>query len=383
MKKIILTLVPLLIVACLTATHLTPMELGNGLDLSYGGEFRTRAILNNDPAENDGGWLDNRLQFNLAAKLGQQIGLGWSTDLGDFVWENFGNKPPALETRELYMDYQLKCLDMKIRMGQQYWYDHRSLILDDYFSGITGDLTLSGIPIELGYVKGHEGLKDKQDDEYSVFGNIVFKTPIDWGVMAMFGQNHLFKYSDIWLMPYITMNLAPVNIDLTVVINEQLYNDDYYNDDSKTGVAVSAKVEYENNFKLGGDFLVVTQDGIHTLSPYYVNGLYLFGNQLPYDGVQISTDYNGWTDEDGDPVAYLSLVGTASYPINNKLDIYGAIGMANADKLIGFEMNMGLNYKVIDHLTFNPVLAIGQTGEQIDHDTNLVYLLGGLLKAEF
>jgi len=361
------------------ASHLTPSELKSDLDLSYGGEFRTRAIMNNDAFENDGGWFDNRLRFDLAAKLADKLGVTWTTEVGDIQWSDFGNQAPDLETRELYLDYQMNWMDMKVRLGQQYWYDHRSLVLDDYFSGITADMNVAGIPMELGFIKYDEGAVNKLDDAHVAFANFMFKTPVDWGVTAMFGQNHDDHTADIWVIPYFMLNFEPVKLDLTAVINQQMYNEDYYADDSAMGIAFAAKAEFDLGVKLGADFLMVTEDGINTLSSYYVNGLYLFGNQLPYDGVQISSDYN-WGE------SYMSIVGTAAYPVNEQMEVYGALGMATADDPIGMELNVGMNYKVLDMLTFNPVLAVGQTGDRwegIGADGNMVYMLGGLLKAEF
>jgi hypothetical protein len=391
MKKIVLILIPLFVFSLLAANHLTPLELNNGLDLSYGGEFRTRAIMNNDCDENDGGWFDNRMRFDLAAKIGDKIGLAWTTEVGDITWEGFGNQSPDLETRELYLDYQMNWMDMKVRLGQQYWYDHRSLVLDDYFSGITSDLNVAGISTEIGFLKCYEGEKISEnfDDAQVAFANFMFKAPIDWGFTAMFGQDHSSKIADVWLIPYFMLNLDKATLDLTAVIDNQMYNKDFYPEESKLGIAFAAKAEFDLGVKLGADFLMVTEDGVHTLSSYYVNGLYLFGNQLPYDGVQIDSGYNGWTDNEGKATGYMSIVGSAAYPINEKMEIMGALGMASASDPIGMEVNVGLNYKIVDHLTFNPVLAVGQTGEGYEPDiagkdqTNMVYMLGGLLKAEF
>jgi hypothetical protein len=380
MKKILLLVLPLVGVTFLMASHLTPMELGNGLNLTYGGEFRTRAIMNNDVNENDGGWFDNRLRFDLAAKLGDKLGVTWTTEVGDIVWEDFGTKNVPVETRELYLDYSMNWMDMKVRLGQQYWYDHRSLVLDDYFSGITSDLNCAGIPTELGFIKAYEGNKVYLDDTHVAFANFMFKTPVDWGVTAMFEQCHSNRTADLWVIPYFMLNFEPVTLDLTAVINQQMYNKDLYPKESEMGMAFAVKLGADLGVKLGADLLYVSDKGIHTLSPYYVNGLYLFGNQLPFDGVQISSDFDIGVPAEQ---TYMSAVLTASYPMNEKCEIYGAAGMVQTDDPIGTEVNVGLNYKIVDKLTFNPVIAIGNTGKMIDADENMVYMLGGLLKAEF
>jgi predicted porin len=387
MKKILLLVLPLVCVTFLMASHLTPLELGNGLDLTYGGEFRTRAIMNNDLNENNGGWFDNRLRFDLAAKLGDKIGIVWTPEVGDIVWADYGTKNVPIETRELYLDYQMNWMETKVRLGQQYWYDHRSLVLDDYFSGITSDLNIAGIPAELGFIKGYEGAVNMLDDAHVAFANFVFKAPVEWGLTAMWGQQHAYKTADIWIIPYLMLNFNPVSLDLTAVLDNKMFKDALGEDDSEMGMAVAAKVNFDLGAKLGLDLLYVDKKEINTLSSYYVNGLYLFGNQLPFDGVQICSDYSGWGGENGE--AYMSIVGSASYAFNGMMEIYGAVGMASAKDPIGTELNVGLNCKIVDKLTFNPVLAIGQTGKALEPDfggeeqTNMVYMLGGLLKAEF
>lgn len=382
MKKLLLVVLPLICVSFLMASHLTPMEFNDGLNLMYGGELRARAIMNNDYNENDGGWFDNRLQFNIAAKLSKTTSVFWGAEVGDITWSDFGNQTPALETRELYIDYTMDWMDLSIRTGQQYWYDHRALVLDDYYSGISADLTLAGIPTELGFMKSYEGALNKLDDAHVAFANFMFPTPVDWGLTAMFAQRHADNEADIWVIPYFMLNFDPVMLDLTAVINHQMYKV-AGEDESDMGIAVAAKAEVDMTAKLGLDFLYVTEEGICTLSPFYENGLYLFGNKLPYDGVQIA-DFI-YDPYDGAGEAYMSIVGKFSYPLNEKTDIMAAVGMASWEDPIGMEANVGIDYRINNFLSFNPVLAVGQTGEAWgeDVDGNFVYMLGGLLKAEF
>ena len=364
------------------ASHLTPLDFKGGLNLMYGGELRARAIMNNDYNENDGDWFDNRLQLNLAARLSQTTSIGWSVEVGDILWTDLGSRTPALETRELYIDYEMNWMDLKIRTGQQYWMDHRALILDDYYSGISADLNLAGISTELGFIRSYEGLLNKLDDAHVAFANFMFTSPIEWGLTAMFGQCHDVNEADIWVIPYFMLNFDPVMLDLTAVLNHQMYKV-AGEDESEMGIAFAAKAEVDVTAKIGLDFLYVTEEGINTLSPYYENGLYLFGNMLPYDGVQIA-DFV-YSPYEGIDEAYMSVVGKFSYPLNEKTDIMAAVGMASWDDPIGMEFNVAIDYRINNFLSFNPVLAVGQTGKAWgeDIDGNFVYLLGGLLKAEF
>jgi len=372
------------------------MELPGGFELTYGGEFRTRAIMNNDLDENDGGWFDNRLRFDILAKLSQTTSVFWGAEIGDIVWgeehyymfKEFGNLTPSLEVRELYLDYTMNWMDMKLRFGQQYWYDHRALVLDDYFSGITADMDMYGIPMELGFLKSYEGALNRLDDSHVAFANFMFKTPVEWGLTAMFGQCHDAKEADFWVIPYFMLNFDPVMLDLTAVLNHKIFPENADGDKSEMGIAFAAKANVEMAVNLGLDFLYVTKEGINTLSPYYENGLYLFGNMLPYDGVQVHNDI--WMPYGPGEDAYMSIVGKIGYPLNEKTDINAAFGMATRKDPLGMEFNIAIDYRVNKFLSLNPVLAVGQTGIGLEPDnilgedqTNFVYMLGGLLKASF
>lgn len=379
MKKLILMLLVVFAMSILFANQLKPFR---DLDLSYAGELRNRAILVNDVNKDNGGWFDNRMRFDLAAKLADKMGVTWTTEIGYIEWGGAGGGYSTggvnLETRELYLDYMMNCMNAKIRIGQQYWADHRSLILDDYFSGITANMDVAGIPAEFGFIKGVEGshISQTMDDAHAVFANFTFKAPVDWGITAMFGQDHTANTADIWVMPYFMLNFEPVSVDLTAVIDQQTFPENLDGDDSAMGIAFAGKVDVDLGVKLGAEVLYVTEDGINALSPYYGNGLYLFGKQDNFDGTSIDADYN-WGEN------FMAMVFKAAYPMNEKMDIFGAVGMASADDPIGTELNIGMNYKILDKLTFTPVLAIGQTGEKIDTDENMVYMLGGVLNTEF
>jgi len=387
MKKTLLMLLSLIIVTVLLADHLTPVELGNGGVLTYGGEFRTRAIyrmLKDGDDSHDGGWFDSRLRFDLGVKLADKLGIMWTTEVGDLEWGTdaaFSNTNVDFETRELYLDYQMNWMDMKIRLGQQYWYDHRSIVLDDYFPGITADMTVSDIPMEFGFIKWHEGDPMKLDDAHVAFAAAKFKMPVDWGLAFMFGQKHEDKMADFWIIPNFLFKFAPVELDLTAVLNHQMFKDLQGDDDSQMGIAVAAKAEADVGVKLGLDVLYVTKEGICGLSPWYENGLYIFGNKLAYDGIQYDDDVYMPYGEGEDP--YMSMVVSAKHTLCEKKEVFVAGGMVQRKEVIGTEFNVGLNVKILDNLTFNPVLAAAIPGEEVYGKEKMVLMLGGLLKAEF
>jgi hypothetical protein len=400
MKKTLLVLLPLLLVTLLAATHLTPTELASDLELTYGGDYVTRAIMNGvTRAESDnavysedkhnGGWFDNRLRFELNAKLNDKIGIAWKPQIGYNVFTGFGTDS-GIKTRELYMDYSMDMFETTVRMGRQYWCDHRSLVLDDYFAGFTADMKLMGFDAEAGFLKGSEGALDYMDDQQALFFNLMGKAPINWGTTFMWGQNHVNKTADLYLMPYAGLEAGPMNLDLTLVLDNIMFTNAAGDADSEMGIGIAAKAGIDVGVKLGADVLMITEEGITTFSSYYDNGLYLFGNKLPYDGVQISDAAYSQGDR------YFSGVVTAGMDFSDKIEAFGAVGLVakgnedNKDAYAGFELNAGLNYKITDSIMFCPVIALGGTAydTDIDDDDNdleskSMYMLGGLIKAEF
>jgi len=376
MKKLLILLIPCLFISMLSATHLTPVETKGGLELTYGGDFATRAIMNNDDMEKDGGWMDNRLRFELYAKLGEKFGLAWKPQVGYNLFTGFGCGG-GIMTRELYFDYSMDFLETTMRVGRHYWNDHRSIILDDYFPGISADMKIAGFDAEAGFVKANEGMINQLDDQHAGFFNIMGEAPIKWGAMLMFGQNHSNKTADIWIEPYAGLEFAPLKLDLTAIINDQMFKDAAGKDDSEMGIGIAVKADADLGVKVGADVMYVTEEGIDTLSPYYDNGLYMFGNKLPFDGVQlVGTGYNGGQ-------AYMSMVLNGSFPFSDNMEFFGAAGMVSVDDPIGTELDLGVNYQLMDNVKCTGVLGVGQTGKAIDADENMVYMVGGLVTVEY
>lgn len=392
MKKLLLVLLPLVLVTLLSATHLTPADLKSDLEITYGGDFVTRAIMNGfTRAENDtyneskhnGGWFDNRLRFELNAKLGEKVGIAWKPQVGYNQFTGFGTDS-GIKTRELYMDIAPGMMDSNIRMGRQYWCDHRSLILDDYFAGITADMKLMGFDAEFGYIKAYEGAVDVLDEQQAVFAGIAGKAPINWGATLMYGRDHGARTADIWIMPYAGIESGPINLDVTLVADQHSKNTGT-STDSKMGIGVAVKGGMDMGIKIGADILVITEDGLNGYSSYYENGLYIFGNKLAYDTAQedLSPYQNG--------NSFISAVGTAALPLSEQMEVFGAVGLVSiGDIYAGVELNAGMNWKLMDAITFCPVIALG--GSAFDEDTTnddddflskSHYLIGGLIKAEF
>jgi hypothetical protein len=253
------------------------------------------------------------------------------------------------------------------------------LVLDDYYAGVSANMELMGMNTDLGFIKVAEGNRFEYNDTQAAYATISGEAPINWGATLMFGQNHGNRTADIWLMPYAEVLAGPANLDLTLVINNQMFKDAAGDDDSEMGIGFALKAGIDVGFKLGMDLLYVTEDGINSYSSYYDNGLILFGNKDAFQGTQIMPAPYDW----GTGENCMAFAVSASMPLSETMEVYANAGMVTIDDPIGTELNFGMNYKIAKGLMFCPVLAVGQSGKAIDSDENMVYMLGGLLKAEF
>ncbi len=384
MKRTAFLLIMLLSIAFLPAPFLIPGNTQDGLEITYKGVYRTRAFLNNDFDEKDGGWIDNCLRFDLMGKLAKNLGVTWTTEIGNYVWGKKGGFSDTLKvlmkTRELYLDYMFGPYDASLRVGQQFMSDHRSLILDEYLSGLIVNFTYSDIPFQVGYSKLWEGKEDMKDDADLIFADVNFEVPVKWGLMGMFGKWRDECVKDIWINPYFLLEISPVNLDLTAMINHQMFKDNLNNEESETGIGLAAKASAEAGIKLGADFLFVTEEGINSIAPFYENGLYIFGNKLPFEGINI-----GWgnTEPYNKQETFVSIAGTAAFELDDKISVFGGLGMIKRKEPIGREFNLGMNYKIMKNFSLCTVGAVGKSGKAIDVKTNQVYMVGSILTAYF
>ncbi|MDD4310617.1 MAG: hypothetical protein PHO32_09570, partial [Candidatus Cloacimonetes bacterium] len=275
-----------------------------------------------------------------------------------------------IETSELYIDYMIAALDAKIRVGQQYWADHRSLVLDDYFSGIMFSKDLAGgFKSEFAFMKILENNKNAVDD-YNVFmANMQSETPFPWGVTMMGGYLADSNNGNVTLMPYFSMESGPAKLDITPFMDYQIYPGD-----DEMGFGVAAKADLDMDImQVGGDLLFATENGLTTLSPWYQNGLYIYGIGAHHDGLNLhwNTPYSGNSD------SFLSAVGKVRASMVEKTTFFAAAGLVLDH---GFEVNGGLEYQVIeDIMSLAGYAALGLH----DSDDTFNYAVGTTLQINF
>ena len=382
MKKILLVLVPLLLVSLLAA-----------IDFDYQGEIRTRGAIYNDQYERDGGHVDSRLRLAMKTMLHPQLLLLAELQFGDVIWGSLSSFPSkdktgygggipssvSLSAYQMYIDYRINAIQSNVRVGQQYWADNMGLIIDDSFSGVMLNMDdVAGFQTNFAWIKSQE-LNLVDNDDYNYFlVNMQASNPLPWGVFASYGRSGQLDYSTITLMPFAEIAAGPV--DLKANVFAALHFNDPGDDELGFGAAVKANAKI-GPIQVVGDLLFATENGIETLSPYYQNGLYIYGFGEHHDGVNLYWDspYD-YPNNDG----VLSLVGNVGFQLCQKSKLFGATGIVT-DR--GFELNAGIEYEVIpDLMQLAAYGALGiatesEVGKASDKPTN--YLLGTTLNITF
>jgi len=382
MKKLLLILVPLMLVSLLAA-----------IDFDYEGEIRTRGAIYNNRYETDGGHVDSRLRLTMKTMLHPQLLLLAQLQFGDVTWGNlssydykdksgYGGGIPSsvsLSAYQMYIDYRINAIRSNVRVGQQYWADNMGLIIDDSFSGVMLNMdSLLGFETKLGWIKSQE-LNLFDDDDYNYFLiNMQAANPLPWGVFASYGHSGLNKYSTFTLMPFAEMAAGP--LDLKASVFAGMHFNDPADDEFGLGAAVKANAML-GPLQVGGDLLFATENGIETLSPYYQNGLYIYGFGKHHDGVNLYWDspYD-YPNNDG----VFSLVGNVGFQLCQKSKLFGAAGLV-VDR--GFEVNAGIEYDVIpDLMQLAAYGAFGIATESVPAKSSSKpnnYVLGSTLNITF
>lgn len=359
MKKLIAILIPLMLLSLLGA-----------FSFDFDGENRTRAAFYNDAAENDGGHVDNRSRIGLTGDIFDGLTMRANFEIGDIVWGGWGGMPGTnainVETYELYIDYRIDAIQSNVRVGQQYWADHRGLVLDDSFSGVlVSKDDFFGFAAEAAWMKIWEGAFAANDDWNVLMAHMSAPNPVPWGYYLFYGYNNNTDMGNISVMPYFTFDAAPLQLDVTPFIDyQQVPGDDQF------GFGAAANVNADlGMFQVGADVLFAGENGLSVLSPYYQNGLYIYGYGQHHDGVGLYWN-NGYS---GNADTFLSAVGHIKAPVGQKMQAFAAAGTVLDT---GIEVNAGLEYNVIpDVMCIAGYAAYGMH----DNDTNN-YVIGSTVK---
>jgi len=382
------------------------------IDYSLSGDYQARGIMFNDLDNKDSEFLDNRLHLYSTFKLNDILDLNFNLEVGYVTWGvipdvlndvdglNFpveggaiGTRGLNIRTTEMNILYKMKSLKTDIKVGQQYWADPVSLILDDYFSGISAKTTFSESTVfELLYIKANEGHYNEADDDNVFISNFTTELVFPLGFMLLYNDYVDDKVKDFVAIPYVNMPYCNFDFGLTGIV------DYYYKEGAKNKIGLGSviRTKYDNEkINAGLDFLTVNKYGINYLSPWYQNGLQIFGIGKIHDSSNL-----GWSSayEYDNGVGFSSLVLNGGYVINDELSAFVTGGLIStlddgadiSERLnkhnYGKEINAGFNYQIIpETLSIDVFGALGKTGDlyNVAQRDQGLYQLGTVLRASF
>jgi hypothetical protein len=343
----------------------------SAVEFEISGENRSRAAIYNDTSENDGGHIDNRLNIGFDSQFHKNLNFRLAVQIGDTVWGNGGggiSTGESIHVTEAYLDYLIDAFDARISLGQMYWNDRMSLVMDDYFSGLMLSKAFGDkLNTEFIWMKVEENAKAASDDSDVFVLHAMMDGDMPIGAYLMYGNDESADFQNLTFMPYLNMEMDPLSLDAAIFADYQMRNDN----ELGLGGSVKAKIDM-TAFELGADLLVATEYGLSTISPWYQNGLYIYGIGKYHDGLNLywNTPYQGNSD------LFASLVGNIKVPLNQSLGVFAAAGYLID---LGLEVNAGVEATLIPDLLNMQVY--GAFGVH-DNETNN-YAIGTSLKIEF
>ena len=295
-------------VLVLTSTLLLIGILG-AIDFKYEGELLTRGAAYNNPYKNDGGDINSRLRMGFDSNITNGLDFRAAFQIGEIYWGennsggNVGTNGVNVKTSELYLDYLMQSINTNIKIGLQYWADHRGLVLDDY-------------------------------------------------------------------LPYATIEAGPATIDVNPFLCYQFIDGD---DEIGIGASVKAGIDL-TSIQLGADVLFASENALVTYSPYYQNGLFIYGINAIHDGLDLYWDRNLY---DHNKDAFISAVGSIRFPVTDKHTLFAAGGWL---KDLGMELNGGIESELVKDML--KLYLYGAWGKNDDSDVNN-YATGASLQLNF
>lgn len=355
------------------------------LDFDWDGEFRSRSAMYNNDNGDPGGHTDNRLRLGFNTELHPILNLRALINIGH-MWGDW--YAPAggnvnVEAKEVYIDMMVEAMKSRVRVGHQPWADHRGLVMDDTFSGISLMHDLSEqMNLRAAFGKYLEiDPEDRHDDMQGFLFSLNNEADLSWGADAYFtwtrtpviGDTKMFKF--ISLAPYLNMKLDPIVLDAIVFLqlNDTGYDiiDDKVETETTFGVAVNVSGDMEP-LEWNADLFFMGENDLWALSNYYQNNLYLLGIGEHHDELGL---YAFATTAD----SYLALTGQAKFALTDEIKFFGAAGFVNG---AGFEINGGMEYQLIPDL-----MGVALYGARAFMDEDATdkdpYALGATLKLEF
>ncbi len=365
---------------------LSLIALAGALEFTLDGEARTRGVMYYaDRSDTAGAHVDSKLWLGANLHLDPNLKLRVNLQLGDVVWGLTSDDQPGggisagipVTAYELYVEYRINAIKSNLRVGQQYWADHRSLMLDDSFSGVTlSSGEMLGLQTALGWIKQVEGSRFEAGDDVNTF--LLSLEDQAWGLQAFYTINGAYGPAELagtdilTALPYLAVQLGPVNADLTGIAQY-----DFASTDLDYGAAARVSASFQP-VEIGIDALFYANEDAglnHSLSQYYMNKLYIFGIGQHFDGWVGWDPVDWYWGESAAPDIYLGTVGYARLRLAQNLDFFAAGGLIHQT---GWEANGVLEL----NLGKLQLAAYGAYGQRNGH-AKASHLIGSTQKASF
>lgn len=244
----------------------------NGVYTAWGqfqNDFRLGAI----PYEDH--YIVQMLRLNLSANYGPDLKAVTRLDLGQGWW-GVDNEPPTyrgasglfdnkdthymLHVDQAYLWFNFHPLSTAFTVGRFNWSTGNKMVLDNNYDGITGDISLGGSNLKLGWAKiseGVNGISDVKPDGPLPYGH---NDPRDANLfLASFNTKFNTTSLEVYGMYY---NDASINDSTAYIIDGLHYNRPRFSPQVTSlgifGVAGTTKIDkltlvYEANYLIGKD----------------------------------------------------------------------------------------------------------------------------------
>jgi hypothetical protein len=387
MKKLLFILIPLLLAVGLSAVS---------FDIT--GEYQVRAAMYNDASLDDDGHLDNRLRIGLDSEFHRDLKLRLTTEASDTQWSK-GRRGGIeigkyIRLTEAYLDFQIPAIYATLRAGQLSWKDRMSIIFDAYFPGaMLSNSFGDSFHTELIWMKLIENTAEVRDDGDVFVLHAVTDKYMPIGAYLFYGNYPELDIQNITFMPYISIEKGALSLDAAYYESKQTEKG---TDAHSRGFATKTNLDL-NAVKLGVDFLIAGLDSHTFISPWYQNGLYVYGNGKYHDGLNLYWDNH--IKEDANLMA--SIVAKLNVPLSQNLSFFAAIGQISVmsadintfwdfDGAGGTEVNAGFDGTIIPDLLSLQVYGaygmydkIKNYGVEVPESGNKNYAVGSTLQITF
>ena len=207
MKKRMVTLLALLVAVAIA------MPAFAGVEMKYGGQFRTRWVSNDhfdgtDVRDDNRNYFDQRLRLYFFFVASENLRLVTRFEVGDITWGDDRTFPTSggnarfgsggrvgadsvnVETKNVYVEFGIPTVPVKAKVGIQGINLLDSWIVDDDFSAAVFEGKFTPVDVKIGYIAAqNSSITDDDEDINSWFATVDYKYGPWAGSLLFYGQH--------------------------------------------------------------------------------------------------------------------------------------------------------------------------------------------------